>query len=73
MARAWLRRRGRRALLVPVPVPFRWAAGFRAGLNTCPQQRTGGLTWEAWLDRRDRPRAGTLFALTTAQGKGRTA
>lgn len=48
-ARAWLRARGMRRLIVPVPRPGRTAAGFRAGHNTAPDRPSGRLTWREWL------------------------
>jgi uncharacterized protein YbjT (DUF2867 family) len=52
MARAWRRHAGRRGLTLPLTLPFPWAAGYRAGLNTAPDHRAGGPTWEEWLRRR---------------------
>ena len=51
MARAWLRARGRRALLVPLPLPGKIAAGFRRGYNCAPDRAEGRVTWAEWLAR----------------------
>ena len=52
MARTWLAARGRRRLLVTVPVPGRLGAGFRQGFNTVPDGRYGRVTWADWVSRR---------------------
>jgi uncharacterized protein YbjT (DUF2867 family) len=51
LARSWTRIRRRRVLIVPVPLPGATAGGFRAGLNTCPDQAHGRVTWEEYLSR----------------------
>jgi uncharacterized protein YbjT (DUF2867 family) len=52
LARAWLKARGKRRLLVPLPLFGKWAAGYRAGYNCAPENRYGRKTWEEWLARR---------------------
>jgi uncharacterized protein YbjT (DUF2867 family) len=49
MARAWLKARGLRSLIVPLPLPGKAAAAFRRGLNTCPDHAYGAITWQTWL------------------------
>lgn len=49
LAKPWLQARGLRRLLVRLPVPGKAAAAFRNGNNTCPEQKVGKMTWEAWL------------------------
>jgi uncharacterized protein YbjT (DUF2867 family) len=46
---AWLAARGLRRWVVHLPLPGKAAAGFRHGLNTCPQNRQGKVTWAEWL------------------------
>ncbi len=52
MARAWLRARQRRALLLPLPLPGRVASAFRRGYNTAPDHAEGRITWAEWLEGR---------------------
>jgi len=49
-ARRWSKVRGRRKLLVPVPVPGAVAASLRAGHNTTLDGTVGHETWEEWLE-----------------------
>lgn len=51
-ARMWLRARGMRRPVVPLPILGKTAAGFRAGYNTNPERPSGTETWGAWLLRR---------------------
>ncbi len=51
MARDWLNARRRRALLAPLPLPGKIAAGFRRGYNCCPDRAEGKVTWADWLAR----------------------
>lgn len=51
LARAWARVRGRRVLIVPVPLPGAGAAALRAGWNLCPDHAAGRITWEEYLNR----------------------
>lgn len=46
---AWLAARGLRRPVIHLPLPGKAAAGFRQGLNTCPQNRQGKVTWAEWL------------------------
>lgn len=59
MARSWCRARGKRRLVVRLPVPGGLARGFRQGRATTPGNRVGVETWEQWLRRsEDPPREG---------------
>jgi len=49
LARAWLKARGKRRLLVPLPLFGKVAAGYRAGYNCAPESKYGRITWEGWL------------------------
>ena len=49
LARAWLKARGKRRLLIPLPLFGKVASGFRAGHNTAPDSKYGKITWEQWL------------------------
>jgi uncharacterized protein YbjT (DUF2867 family) len=53
LAAAWLRAKGLRRLVLPLPMPGRVAAAFRAGYNTNPAASVPGPTWEEWLRPRD--------------------
>jgi len=52
LARAWLKARGKRRLLVPLPLFGRIAGGYRAGHNCASESKYGRITWEEWLGRR---------------------
>jgi len=52
LARAWLKARGKRRLLVPLPLFGKVAAGYRAGYNCAPDSKYGRITWAEWLSRR---------------------
>jgi len=52
LARAWLKARGRRALVLPLPLIGQTAAGFRDGYNCTPEHAEGRITWEEWLSQR---------------------
>ncbi|MDO8615597.1 MAG: NAD(P)H-binding protein [Dehalococcoidia bacterium] len=52
LARSWLRARRKRALILPLPLPGKTAAGFRHGYNCTPEHADGKITWEQWLERR---------------------
>jgi uncharacterized protein YbjT (DUF2867 family) len=58
LARAWLKARGKRRLLVPLPLFGRIAGGYRAGHNCAPEGRYGRTTWEEWLGRKYGPGGG---------------
>ncbi len=49
LARIWLRQRGIHRAIIPLWLPGKTASGLRQGGNTCPQQATGTISWEAWL------------------------
>lgn len=52
LARAYRGARGVRRPIVKVPIPGNTVAAFRAGHATCPDHRSGTVTWEEWLARR---------------------
>lgn len=49
LARIWLRQRGMQRAIVPLWLPGKMARALRQGGNTCPQQATGTITWQTWL------------------------
>jgi uncharacterized protein YbjT (DUF2867 family) len=49
LARIWLRQRGMHRAIIPLWLPGNTASALRKGGNTCPQQATGTVSWEAWL------------------------
>jgi len=52
LARAWLKARGRRRLLLPLPLFGKVAAAYRAGYNCAPESKYGRITWAEWLSHR---------------------
>ncbi len=52
MGREWLRIRGKRALVLPLPLFGRTAEGFRRGYNCTQDGEHGSITWSDWLARR---------------------
>lgn len=59
LARSWLKARGKRALIAPLPLPGASARGFRLGYNCSPDNVAGQMTWEQWLAARyDKPTMG---------------
>jgi len=52
LARTWLKARGKRRLLVPLPLFGKVAAGYRTGYNCAPESKYGRITWAQWLSRR---------------------
>jgi uncharacterized protein YbjT (DUF2867 family) len=48
-AAAWKAARGVRKPTVPVPLPGRTAAAFRAGANLVPDGERGAVRWQDWL------------------------
>jgi uncharacterized protein YbjT (DUF2867 family) len=52
LARIWLKQRGMRRAIIPLRLPGKMASQLRQGGNTCPEQATGIVTWEAWLQKR---------------------
>lgn len=50
LARTYLMSVGRRRPLLPVPLPGRYAAAMRAGGNLAPEQATGRVTFEQFLN-----------------------
>jgi uncharacterized protein YbjT (DUF2867 family) len=49
LARIWFRQREIHRAIIPLWLPGKTASGVRQGGNTCPQQATGTVNWEAWL------------------------
>jgi uncharacterized protein YbjT (DUF2867 family) len=49
LARIWLKQRGMHRAIIALWLPGKTARGLRQGGNTCPQQATGTISWEAWL------------------------
>jgi uncharacterized protein YbjT (DUF2867 family) len=52
LTRGYLRARGRRRLIVPVPVPGQAAQALRSGANLSPSRAVGRRTWEEFLTER---------------------
>ncbi len=55
MATAYLRRRGLRRLVIPVPFPGAAAAAFRGGSVLCDHHDRSGRTWYEWLEEEVQP------------------
>ncbi|HLV99008.1 MAG TPA: NAD(P)H-binding protein [Ktedonobacterales bacterium] len=49
LARIWLKQRGMRRAIIPLWLPGKTARALRQGGNICPEQATGRVSWEAWL------------------------
>lgn len=56
LARIWLKQRGVHRAIIPLWLPGNMARALRQGGNTCPQQATGTISWEAWLQQHERTR-----------------
>src|SRR6266704_3096807 len=56
LARIWLRQRGIHRAIIPIFLPGQMASRLRQGGNTCPQQATGTISWEDWLQHHERTR-----------------
>jgi uncharacterized protein YbjT (DUF2867 family) len=56
LARIWLRQRGMHRAILSLFLPGKMASRLRQGGNTCPQQATGTVSWEAWLQHHERTR-----------------
>jgi uncharacterized protein YbjT (DUF2867 family) len=56
LAHIWLRQRGMRRAIIPLRLPGKTARAMRQGGNTCPEQATGTVSWEAWLQHHARSR-----------------
>jgi uncharacterized protein YbjT (DUF2867 family) len=52
LTRGYLRARGRRRLILPVPVPGQAAQALRSGANLSPGRAVGRKTWEEFLTER---------------------
>jgi uncharacterized protein YbjT (DUF2867 family) len=49
LARIWLKQRGMRRAILPLFLPGKMVSRLRQGGNTCPQQATGTISWETWI------------------------
>ncbi len=49
LARIWLKQRGVHRAIIPLWLPGKMVRALRQGGNTCPQQATGTVSWETWL------------------------
>ena len=49
LVRGYLRARGKRRPIVPVPLPGRAARAYRDGANLAPDRAVGRRTWEEFL------------------------
>ena len=56
LARIWLKQREVHRAIIPLRLPGKAARALRQGGNTCPQQMTGTVSWEAWLQQHERTR-----------------
>jgi uncharacterized protein YbjT (DUF2867 family) len=56
LARIWLKQRGVHRAIIPIFLPGKMVRDLRQGGNTCPQQATGTISWEAWLQRHEKTR-----------------
>jgi uncharacterized protein YbjT (DUF2867 family) len=54
LARIWLKQRGVHRAIIPLRLPGNTARALRQGGNTCPEQATGTVSWEAWLQHHKR-------------------
>jgi len=52
IARAWLKARKKRALILPLPLPGKVASAFRNGYDCTPEHAESKITWENWLQRK---------------------
>lgn len=50
IAKPWLKVSGVRAIRVPVPA-LGPVSGFAKGFNTCPENRSGKITWAQWIEK----------------------
>jgi uncharacterized protein YbjT (DUF2867 family) len=67
-AAAWKAARGIRKPTIPIPVPGRLGAAFRAGYNTAPDGERGVLGWWQWLEQSVSSVGGRLMSIRTAGG-----
>ena len=56
LAQIWLKQRGMRRAIIPLRLPGKTVRALRQGGNTCPQQATGTVSWETWLQQHARSR-----------------
>src|SRR5258708_30973366 len=59
LARIWLKQRDMHRAILPIFLPGKMVRALRQGGNTCPQQATGTVSWEAWLQQHERDRKST--------------
>jgi len=52
MLHEWKQARGGHKLVLPLPIPGKFAAGLRNGLITSPNAHVGKVTWAQWCRRR---------------------
>lgn len=52
LLREWQQARGRRKLVLHLPMPGKLSTAFRNALMTSPEARVGKMTWAQWLHRR---------------------
>jgi uncharacterized protein YbjT (DUF2867 family) len=52
LAKAWLKVRGRKRLILPLPLFGKTAAGFKQGFNTAPSNPYGRITFNEWLSQK---------------------
>lgn len=50
MARAWLKARGMKRIIIPIRFPGALFSGWRKALNIVPDSHYGRITWEQWLE-----------------------
>jgi uncharacterized protein YbjT (DUF2867 family) len=53
LARIWLKQRGVHRAIIPIFLPGKMVRALRQGGNVCPQQATGTISWEAWLQQHE--------------------
>lgn len=56
LARIWLKQRGVHRAIIPLFLPGKTTRALRQGGNTCPQQATGTVSWQTWLQHHERIR-----------------
>ncbi len=72
LARIWFKQRGVHRAIIPLWLPGKMAHALRQGGNTCPEQATGTVSWETWLQQHDSQRlAGKSRGGNADQSAGR--
>lgn len=64
LARIWLKQRGMSRPIIPLWLPGKMVRALRQGSNTCPQNATGTITWETWIQQHYQGQASTTNART---------